>query len=124
MHAIGTLPNAVRLQQMVEQVLAGFEVFSTNGTGHPLGRGRVNVSHVLLEIADGAVAAAALFAERFWLSHGAAADVGATTAAAGADADAGMVGAAGAHATTSSSTSCNPTTARYHSGYICQSSFA
>lgn len=110
MHAIGALPNAVRLQQMVEQVLARFKVLAANGAGHPLRRRRVNVGHVLLEVADGAVAAAALFAKRFRLDHGAA-DVGAT--AAGADTGASLVGAAGA--STSSSTSCNPTTARCHS---------
>lgn len=110
---------------MVEQVLARFEVLAANGAGHPLRRGRVNVGHVLLEVADGAIAAAALFAERFRLDHRAAADVGAATAAAGADADASasVVGAAGADATTSSSTSCNPTSQVSLGLHICQSSF-
>lgn len=68
-HTIAALTNAVRLQQMIEQVLPGFEMFTAYRTRFPLRRRRVHVRHVLLQVADAAVHATALFAYRFRLHH-------------------------------------------------------
>lgn len=66
-HSIASLTNTVCLQQMVEQVLLGLEVFSADRAQLPLRRGRVHVGNMLLEVADTAINASALFAYRFRL---------------------------------------------------------
>ncbi len=97
-HTVAPLANTVRLQQMVEKVLPGFEVFTANGARLPLGRRRVHISHVLLQIADAAVNATALFADRLRLC----------------DSEVGAAGVAAAAAAATGTTSWNPTTARCH----------
>lgn len=88
-HAIAALPNTVRLQQMVEQVLSGLEVFAAYRARFPLRRRGVYVRDVLLQVADAAVDATALLAYRLRLR-----DSSVTTA--------------------TGTTSWNPTTARCH----------
>lgn len=59
----GSLSDAVLLQQVGLQVLAGLEGLAAHPTRHPLPTA-VHVGHVLLQVTHGAVAAAASLAPR------------------------------------------------------------
>ena len=63
-HAVGALSNAVGLKEMIEQVLSGLEVFATDWAGLPGVCRRVDVGHVLLQVACTTVYSAALCADR------------------------------------------------------------